>query len=363
MDFFREFSSNSIAGSGNQLFFTSDPMISHTGRIFYRITQGGNFRYSLLFSNTMDSTFADGSISRAGIPCPAWHILSARAAACKSPDPNILQDVDFRILTFGGREEKQVASGEIFHCDAFPMDFASGDYLCLELTFRGAQIPYHEETLLPVYRKTENGWSACKHMPFPGRIGCDRPVKGRIAFLGDSITQGIGTEPNSYAHWNALIAHKLPDFACWNLGLGYGRASDMALDSSWMCKAKQNDFAVVCFGVNDILQGRSAAQLTADLETIVSGLQGAGVKVLLQTVPPFDYSAQHKNIWETVNQYIREVLARQGSLVFDVVPVLGCQGASHMAKYGGHPDAAGCKVWAKALLPYMKEFLQTKVCI
>lgn len=33
---------------------------------------------------------------------------------------------------------------------------------------------------------------------FAGMIGCDRKVSAKIAYFGDSITQGIGTKENSY---------------------------------------------------------------------------------------------------------------------------------------------------------------------
>ena len=77
-------------------------------------------------------------------------------------------------------------------------------------------------------------------------------------------------------------------YAYWNLGLGYGRAQDAASDSAWLYKAKQCDTVIVCFGTNDVGQGRSLEQIQADLLTIVTKLKEAGVKVLIQTLLPFN---------------------------------------------------------------------------
>ena len=82
MDFFRNFTSNTLAASGNQMWFSSDPQTEHTGRIFYRITHGGTFRYSLLFSNLLDSTYEDGSEGHCNQILPPWQLLSARLASC-----------------------------------------------------------------------------------------------------------------------------------------------------------------------------------------------------------------------------------------------------------------------------------------
>ena len=340
-----------------------------TGRVYYRVTQGGTFFWSLLFSNILDSTFSDGSVGHCNRILPGWEILSARAG--KAPAGSIgldfaeqaaavnAQPADFQPLTFGGKPQKSVAPGEFFTTDPLPLSFECGDYLCLELTFRGREIPYHEETHLPVYRHTAEGWCYDKHVPFPSMIGCDRPVACRVGFVGDSITQGIGTPPNSYLGWNAQLAAKFPaDIACWNLGLGYGRAADLASGGAWLYKALQNDVVFVCYGVNDLYQYGDAALLSHHLDTIVRYLSQANKTVILQTIPPFDYPEHLIPMWEQVNDHIRTKLATLVAGVFDVVPVLGQETAPHMAKYGGHPDDEGCRAWAEALYAYVNTLPQ-----
>lgn len=371
--FFETYSSNTCAGSGNQLIFTMNPEERRTGRILYRIAQGGRFCYSILFSNIMDSTYSDGMISHCNQICDSWKIHQARIGHCRKIDSS--RDVpqmtmadngeadivveDFVELTFQEKPEIIVQPGEFFYSDPVELAFRQGEYLCLELTFSGRAIPYHEESLLPVFTKTESGWHYCREMPFAGMIGCSRKVKARIAYLGDSITQGIGTPLNSYAHWNALLSEKLgAENAYWNLGIGYARAQDAASDGAWLYKAKKNDVVFVCCGANDVMQGTPAEQIQAFLLQIVDRLKKAGCKVILQTIPPYEYQEHEIPVWRQVNTYILRELAGRVDLLFDNGPVLR-RDAKHpsMPKYGGHPNAEGCAVWAEALYRACKEIL------
>ncbi len=363
MSFFDNFASNTCAGSGNQLFFGTDGV--RTGRVFYKISAGGAYNYSILFSNIIDSTYADGSVSHKNLICEPWDLCGARVGRCSFvPDKPLSQidmselcPSDFKALTFDGKSSKTVAPGEFFSSDPQAFSFKKDEYLVLELSFCGSMIPYHEESLLPVFVRDGDSWRYSKHMPFAGMIGCDRPVSKRIAYIGDSITQGIGTAPNSYRHWNAELSKKLGDgFAFWNLGLGYGRASDAASDGAWLYKAKHNDVIFVCYGVNDILHVGNESQLKKDLSDIVTTLKKSGKTVILQTVPPFDYKGDKIGMWERVNEFIKTELRPRVDLLFDNVPVLGRADAPHMSRFGGHPNEEGCAVWAEALFEKTKNF-------
>ena len=146
--------------------------------------------------------------------------------------------------------------------------------------------------------------------------------------------------------------------AYWNLGIGFGRANDMASLGAWFKKALQNDILIVCYGVNDIMQGFSKEQVKADLKTIATELKRAGKRVIFQTVPPFDYNSEKKVIWQEVNEYIKNDLAKIVDFVFDVVPYLGkSKEEPQMAKFGGHPNEEGCAIWGNALFSELKKIL------
>jgi len=272
---------------------------------------------------------------------------------------NITADIvvyDLKQITFNRQKSKSVMPGEFFASDPIKLDFSDEEYLCLELTFSGKMIPFHEESLLPAYIKENDVWTYSKQMPFPGMIGCDRYVKARVAYLGDSITQGIGTAENSYLHWNALLSQKIgKEYSFWNLGIGYGRAADAASDGAWLYKAKQCDIIFVCYGVNDILNGRSEMQIMSDLTHIADILKKNSKKVVFQTIPPFDYTGENINKWRRLNSFIKTNLAERVDLVFDPVPYLGDSEIPSSAKFGRHPNEEGCRIWANALFTAIKE--------
>lgn len=355
MEFFEEFVSNTTAGTSNQSFFTGGDGV---GRVFYRLLWGGEFPYSLLFSNTVDSTFGDGSKSRANQTCEPW-TLSVSCCICEGAEDPAIESGDWIELTFAGEREKTAAPGELFFTDAFVLNAREGDYLCVQIEFRGSRIPCHPEINIPSYVKEGERFVPSAEMPVPSMIGCKREVEARIGFFGDSITQGLGTQIDSYGHWCHKVAQALgTKYACWNLGIGCGRASDAATGGAWLYKALQNDCVVLCFGINDILQG-DGAQLHRNLETIVSTLKNRGKKVILQSIPPFDFAKQPAyDLWEEKNRYIRQVLAPKCDALLDVSAFLSVGGAGQTTKYGGHPNEEGCSVWAEHLIPVLRSVLE-----
>lgn len=348
MPFFSRFTSNTIAGCANQhVFYMKDGEV-RTGRVYIRIANGGSFSYSLLFSNILDSTYAEGNLSHCNLICSEWRIHEARVGRCTLPEPD---DQPLPVqLTFEGQPCWQVRAGEFFHSDPVELSFEAGEYLCVEMTFSGIILPYHEESLLPIYVRAESGWQADKRMPLPGMVGCDRKVHKRIAFVGDSITQGIGTPPNAYTHWNAVTAEKLgAEYACWNLGIGYARANDLASFGAWMYKLRHNDLCVLCAGVNDLFH-RTGTEIKKDLQRIVRYLHSAGCAVVVQTVPPFDFTDEKRAYWQEVNRFILTELSQEAEMVFDAAALLA-ENDEHPwnARYGGHPNEEGCRIWGEKL--------------
>ena len=77
-NYFKAYVSNTLAGSGNQSYFVSDNTIQ-TGRVFYKVFAGGKYNYSFMFTNVIDSTYADGAHSKANLRCKEWTIKSLNA--------------------------------------------------------------------------------------------------------------------------------------------------------------------------------------------------------------------------------------------------------------------------------------------
>ena len=363
MSYFKKYTSNTYAGSANQHVFAMNEGEVRTSRVFYRITNGGEYKYALLFSSITDGSFR--AIGKPNTVCDEWKIHKAKVGRCVSfPEEKPVEEVDLQSeakidwlakLTFDDNASYTPDGGELFCSDPLSLYFEKGDYLCLELTFSGAILPHHPEIQVPIYIKEGDGWRYSVESPVPCMIGCTRKVKKRIAYIGDSITQGCGAGINSYEHWNATLSELLGDeYAYWNLGIGYGRVSDAASDGVLMFKALQNDTVFVCYGVNDINSGKDADTIIGELSAVIDELKENGCRVLLQTVPPFNYPEERRVVWEEVNRRIKKELAEKVAALFDCVPILGEADAPHMAKFGGHPDAVGCNEWANSLYKEIK---------
>lgn len=368
MEYWDKFVSNSCAGSSNQHSLELSDSAPRTARIFYKIFAGGEYSYSLLFSSIINGSYR--RISHANDICDTWQIHELRVGRCRHiPKDRELSELimgkdievdGFTALTFSGHAGYKPVGGELFTSDPVTLDFDKDDYLCLEITYSGEKIPYHPESQIPIYLLEGDEWKYSVETPIAEMIGCDRrPPSGKIGFLGDSITQGCGAGLNSYLHWNARLSEKIGNaYAYHNLGIGYGLATNAATDGVWLYKAKQNDIVFVCYGVNDINSEHDTESVIHDLSAVVDKLRDAGCRVILQTVPPFDYPPARRAVWEKVNEYIKNELSKRVELVFDCVPILSVsEEEPHMAKFGGHPNAVGCGLWADALYEAVKNIL------
>lgn len=337
MSYFDKYVSNTLAGTSNQCYFSTNNEI-RVGRIYIKPFSYGIYEYSLMFSDTIDSTYADGSISVANESCGQWVIHSLKACI---KNANVVNETR---LYFQGNEKKCVSNDEIFYTDPVILDVTKESELYFEIEFSGEKIPYFEEININTYVKNGENWELNRFVPLPNMVGIACHVEKKIGFLGDSITQGIGTERDSYKHWNAIIAEKIGDiYSYWNLGIGFGRAADAATNGAWLNKAKQMDVVTICFGVNDLGRGYTTEQIKMNLKKIVEILQNNGTRTILFTIPPFDYDESTTGKWKEINQYILSELS-EITEVYDVVPIWGKEPPfENQAKYGGHPDAEGCK--------------------
>lgn len=342
MDFFKKYVSNTLASGANQRYFMSDNT-DQVGRVFYKIFASGRYNYAFMFTNIIDSTYADGSQTKANHRCGDWVINYVKALVVDGEAKDLSNceiKSEYSVL-FNKKPSKAVISGEIFYSDPVEIACEKGDYICLEIGFKGNDVPYFEEMIIPSFRLLDGKWVASKHTPLACMIGCDRRVEKRVGFLGDSITEGIGVNMNSYEHWNAKIAEMTGEqYSYWNLGIGFARAADAASNGSWLAKAKNLDVVTICLGVNDM--GRySAAEIKCNVETVVRILQDNKVRTILFTVPPFDYQGENLEKWKNVNSYILNTLSKITE-VYDVVPVWGDEAPNEQhAIYGGHPNAEG----------------------
>lgn len=233
MEYFKKYVSNTIAGSSNQaVHFTENENKEYKSRAYYKVNKKGRYGYSFLFSNIIDSIFV--APAHRNLICSSWKICKMRVGVCDGCNMEYAVEPEKMFnVTFNGKYEKCVMPGEFFCTDEIELDCSDKQYICIEITFKGKMIPYHHEILVPVFREQNSKWVSSKIIPAVNMIGCKRYVRLKIGYLGDSITQGIGTKENSYKHWNAILSEKLgEDYAYWNLGIGCASSADAASDGA-----------------------------------------------------------------------------------------------------------------------------------
>ena len=276
-----------------------------TYRAWLPVEAAGSFEYCFYFSNTVDSTWEDGSTSYAGKSGGKYTIESASIADGGTEfDPNVEPD-SMEAVTFSGNSQKEVAPDETFWSDPVTLDVPKDHYLLWEWTVTGTEIPcicMSNMTYAYADQGNGKGFNYVNEIPLPQLFGCKREVKTRIVTLGDSVTQGCQTSDNAYQFWAAQTLDQLgtEDYSLWNLGLGYARATDCAAGGDWLNRAVAGaDLITVAFGTNDIISGpyggsghATAAEIEDAVRTITKKCTDSGVQIIVWNSPPFDLSAE-----------------------------------------------------------------------
>ncbi len=362
---FTKYVSNVPLGSGTNYILDSREPRRYRVRAYLRPIMSGEFNWRIYYVNSVNSTFAGGTTAWCNRSGGKIRLLSAYLADGGAIDgrefndgasePETLERA--RRLTFDGAESCEIAPDAELWSDDVRINIPDGHYIAFEWTLEGDAIPCTPDHRAAVFVDRGEGFAAGESLnaPLPAMFGCERPYVKRLAFLGDSITQGCGTGRNRYEMWVARISAMMPEYAVWNLGLGYARAADAATDKCWLQKAKQNDVVVLTLGVNDLLHGSfergrpsTAGELISDITKIIVALQSAGVEVILSLLPPFDFTEAQKLEWRAVNLAIPELARLYGCKVYNFMSPLEAGGILECRpKYGAHPDGDGGKAAAE----------------
>ncbi|WP_239004496.1 SGNH/GDSL hydrolase family protein [Paenibacillus tepidiphilus] len=373
-----EFSSVTVVSTAANFIMNAAEPFTHTYRTYFRVREGGSLTLKLWHSNAVDSTWDQGQESRASRPGGEWSIAAAYVAdGGLHPDGSVAAGTQVPVM-FGGIASKAVGSGETFWSDEVRLDLPEGHYLAFTWTIKteaaGPSVPFNVEGMLVSgydaageLADSESGKGFAlsdKLLVAPSYIGYKKQVQKKLIFLGDSITQGVRTAKDQYTYWAARIAEGLgTEYGLWNLGSGWGRGYDVATDGPWLEKAKQGDEVLIVLGVNDLDIGkRTADELLTDLAHIIAEIKAANpaVKVILSTVPPFNFVEEREAYWRTVNRTILENPPAGVDRVFDIAAVLSEPAPQEHRirrefmsdEYDPHPNGDAGKAVAEAFLEW-----------
>jgi lysophospholipase L1-like esterase len=168
-----------------------------------------------------------------------------------------------------------------------------------------------------------------------------RPEAAVVVTLGDSITDGAVSTPNTDRTWPALLAARLAknkatsQIAVANVGIGGNRVLRDGSGASAIARLDRDVLSqpgvrwlMFLEGINDIGTGArnpsqavTAEELIAGHRQIIERARAMGIKVIGCTLTPFEgasyYSEQGEAVRQALNQWIRTSGAYDAVVDFD----------------------------------------------
>jgi len=185
----------------------------------------------------------------------------------------------------------------------------------------------------------------------PAPTSAPQAARPRIAFLGDSLTAGLGLE--SSQSFPALIGQRLTregyDYEVVNAGVSGDTSAGGLRRLEWSLEGDVK-VLVVALGANDGLRGLSPAEMKKNLNAVLERAMAKGVTVVLagmEAPPNFggDYTRQFRGVYTD--------LAQQHGVRFVPFLLQGVAGEASLNQSDGiHPNARGAQlvadlVWAE----------------
>ena len=186
-------------------------------------------------------------------------------------------------------------------------------------------------------------------------VTASRPAITRIAFLGDSITAGVGVKDKTKERYatvtTRLLASTHPAITEINLGQS-GRALCQQNSNYSGSVLKQNpDAVVIQWGVNDQYWGFSISEFTARYDALVAALRTAKpqMPIVVTTLIADFRRAENQDVWiGEVNIALQEIAARYRCHLADAHRAFDHRKELYADSI--HPNTAGAEVMAKTIV-------------
>jgi lysophospholipase L1-like esterase len=269
----------------------------------------------------------------------AAHVAICRAAP--AVDSTIDPATD-KALTFSGMSSVTIMQGKEIWSDPIAFTVAALGNVSVTTAFGAvpSNLTAHSGSRTTSYILTGSDVSApsmtsakmAEHWWFITGIDvmADASAKAAVA-IGDSITDGRGTDTNQNNRWTDILAARLQgnpataNVAILNQGIGGtnlvgGGTAAVSRFARDVLAQSGVRYAIVYDGVNDIGGGASFASLKGAYETVIAAAHAQQLLIYGGTILPFAgngyYTAEHESVRQQVNTYIRSG-AFDGVLDFD----------------------------------------------
>jgi lysophospholipase L1-like esterase len=312
-------------------------------------------------------------------------VKSAHIALCKAT-PSVDSTIDTatdKALTFSGAEAVTIGAGKEIWSD--PVDFALPPKGNLTITMALGGVPgsitQHSGSRTTSYEQTNSSTvtgasmtsaMTTDHWFFISGIDvmADASARGVVA-VGDSITDGRGTDTNQNDRWTDLLEARLlanpstANVSMMNQGIG---ATTLIGNSGTAAQARFNRdvlgqsgvrYVIIFDGVNDILADASFSSMKSAYQDLISRAHAKGLLIYGATITPFgaysSYSSSRESVRQQVNTFIKSG-AFDGVIDFDAAvtdggspPKLQSQYATWSQQDGLHPGPAGYQKMASVV--------------
>ena len=196
-----------------------------------------------------------------------------------------------------------------------------------------------------------------------------------LMMLGDSTAAGIGVssaEETVGGHLARLAAAGHHYVQLSGVAVSGSRVGDLGPQVSRALLAKP-DVAVVLIGANDATHGTSPRRIRPALVGAIRRLHSAGVPVVLGTCPDLGAArAIARPLRDLIAAYGRlvaeveaDAASQEGAVVIDLAattgPVFRAEPQATLSSDAFHPSGAGYDLWARALLPGLRQAVTIKV--
>ena len=280
-----------------------------------------------------------------------------------------------KALVFSGTASVTIGQGQEIWSD--PIDFAVDPLGNVSITTAFGSVPSgltgHAGSRTTSYQQTGSSNVTAASMASAQTVdswyyvsGMDvmatASAKGIVA-IGDSITDGRGTDTNKNDRWTDVLSARLrangatSNVAMMNQGIGatnlVGTTGTAAVARFSRDVLGQDGvrYAIVFDGVNDIGGGQSFAALKSAYDALIGAAHARGLLIYGATILPFGgnayYTTAHESVRQQVNTYIKSG-AFDGYIDFDAAltdggnpPKLQPAYAAWAQMDGLHPGPAG----------------------
>ena len=195
-----------------------------------------------------------------------------------------------------------------------------------------------------------------------------------IVALGDSTTAGTplflspleappdgrGDERSQFAYW---LMQARPDWRVLNRGINGERSDQITARFDRDVLAERPDAVVIIAGVNDVYQGRPAAQVTPVLLGLYERAGRESIPVVAGSIVPYNTATPAANaVMREINRWIQDEASRRANLAF-VDTRAATAAADDPDRLAGspdglHPDVDGYRRMAEVLEPALTRCLK-----